>query len=461
MAPRGLLFFCPNLTLLGLRRCNLGQSISTEPPVTRSLILYPDLRHKSKGQGPITRQNRTAQQALDEAVSLSKAISNLEVVESEIIPIRAPKPGTLFGTGTMDSIKQSIEHLDISLVIVDDALTPIQQRNLERHWACKVIDRTGLILEIFGERARTREGTLQVELAALTYQRSRLVKSWTHLERQRGGFGFMGGPGESQLEIDRRLIDDRIASLKKKLEAVKRTRTLHRKKRREVPYPIVALVGYTNAGKSTLFNQLTRSEVMAEDVLFATLDPTMRKVKLPSGRHIILSDTVGFISNLPTQLVAAFRATLEEVQEADVLIHVRDLSHPQNDIQAQDVREVLLELGLEGKLDKDMIEVFNKIDLLDYDVRAALPTNAQSTPLSAITGEGIQDLLARIEDHLAKQTQELSLTLQSTEGKALAWLYAHGEVIDRDDQEDIIRVHVRLTPKNKDRYQALFEGKCV
>jgi GTP-binding protein HflX len=325
----------------------------------------------------------------------------------------------------------------------------VQQRNLERAWKAKVIDRIGLILEIFGERARTHEGRLQVELAALSYQRSRLVRSWTHLERQRGGFGFMGGPGESQLEIDRRLIGERIARLKRELETVKRTRALHREARRRVPYPVVALVGYTNAGKSTLFNRLTGSGVTAGDMLFATLDPTMRRLELPSGRSAILSDTVGFISDLPTHLVAAFRATLEEVTEADLILHVRDAHHPDSAAQRADVLAVLGDLGLGDDVEERMVEVMNKIDLLDPAARAGLAgqslRNAQSVPVSAATGEGCAELLALVDDRLDGNSRPVRLDVPLADGKTLAWIYRHGEVLGRRDDEREAHLSVRLS----------------
>lgn len=341
---------------------------------------------------------------------------------------------------------------DIGLVVVDGTLSPVQQRNLERRWQAKVIDRTGLILEIFGERARTHEGRLQVELAALSYQRSRLVRSWTHLERQRGGFGFLGGPGESQLEIDRRLIGERIARLKHELEATRRTRGLHREARRRVPYPVVALVGYTNAGKSTLFNRLTCSSVAASDMLFATLDPTMRRLELPSGRQVILSDTVGFISQLPTHLVAAFRATLEEVTEADIVVHVRDIHHPESDAQRTDVLNVLVSLGFGEDVEDGLIEVMNKIDLLDPSARRSLENqqlrNSQSALLSAATGDGCDALLELIDSRLELADRVVRLDIPLTDGKTLAWLYRRGEVIGRRDDNEAAHLSVRLSEED-------------
>ncbi|MBL6933510.1 MAG: GTPase HflX [Rhodospirillales bacterium] len=404
-------------------------------------------------------------------VGLALAIG-VEIAHAGIVTLNRVKPSTLFGKGTVESIGSIISDEDgegIDVCVIDASLSPIQQRNLERAWNCKVIDRTGLILEIFGERARTREGRLQVELAAQTYQRSRLVRSWTHLERQRGGAGFMGGPGETQIETDRRLIDQRITRLRRDLKEVKRTRDLHRKARRKVPYPIVALVGYTNAGKSTLFNRLTGSNVEAEDQLFATLDPTMRSLDLPSGRSIILSDTVGFISDLPHELVTAFHATLEEVLEANIVIHVRDAAHPDTNSQKKDVLKVMAELVVRESDDhsegedvvgegQSFIEVLNKTDAIDDEELEAIRNKAQRlntrvVSLSALTGEGCSDLLDSIDEFLALSTSMHNINLEPADGASLSWLYEHGEVIERQDDETGVHLKVRLDPANWARFE--------
>ncbi len=363
-----------------------------------------------------------------------------------MVALPRPSSATLLRSGKVKSLSGYIAADEVALVVVDASLTPVQQRNLELAWNCKVIDRTGLILEIFGERARTREGSLQVELAALSYQRSRLVRSWTHLERQRGGFGFLGGPGESQIEVDRRQIDERITRIRRELDTVARTRGLHRRARRRVPYPVVALVGYTNAGKSTLFNRLTGATVDAEAKLFATLDPTLRGVTLASGRRIILSDTVGFISDLPTGLVAAFRATLEEVLEADIIVHVRDIAHPESATQRDDVHGVLRELGLGEAVDQGLIEALNKIDLLapaEHERIANIGRrNPDLVPVSAVTGEGCEALLGLLESHVNAGRRILELSVALDDGAAIAWLYEHGEVLSRVDDE--ARAHLRV-----------------
>ena len=412
------------------------------------MVLHPLLR---KGSGA----RRTAYARLAEAVGLAEAIA-LNVVGAEVVALPTPKPGTLLGRGKVDELKGWIAARDAELCVIDGGLTPVQQRNLEKAWNCKVIDRTGLILEIFGERAKSREGSLQVELAALSYQRSRLVRSWTHLERQRGALGFVGGPGESQLETDRRLIDERITRIRRSLETAVRTRALHREARRRVPYPIVALVGYTNAGKSTLFNRLTGARVDAEDKLFATLDPTLRGVTLPSGRRIILSDTVGFVSDLPTTLVAAFRATLEEVRAADVIVHVRDIAHPDSEAQREDVHGVLRELELGAAIDAGLPEALNKIDLLDADARGRVANiarrDANHAPLSAVTGEGCARLLELLDERLAKGQQVLDLTVSLADGATIAWLYRHGQILERDDDEENAHLRVGLDAADAARF---------
>lgn len=411
-------------------------------------VLHPSLTQRGESE-------RDPAARLDEAVGLAAAIG-LEVVAAEIVPLRKPRPATLIGKGRVDAIKDGLTERDAELIVVDGTLTPIQQRNLEKAWGRKVIDRTGLILEIFGERARTREGVLQVELAALNYQRSRLVRSWTHLERQRGGFGFLGGPGESQLEVDRRRIDERIWRIERDLEQVKRTRGLHRAARQRVPYPIVALVGYTNAGKSTLFNRMTGARVGARDQLFATLDPTMRAVMLPSGEQVILSDTVGFISDLPTGLVAAFRATLEEVRAADLVLHVRDIAHPDTDAQRQDVLGVLEELGL-GALEAEgrILEVWNKCDLLAADALARCRNDAARRPavmlVSALTGEGVPALADHIAERLRRRRRIVAIRLPVSDGAAIAWVYRQGEVLERSDDETVCRLRVALAEDDLER----------
>jgi len=387
------------------------------------------------------RLTRSAEARHDEAVGLARAI-NLDPVHTAVVTVNDPRPATLLGSGKVEEFAEIVKEKDAELVIVDHPLTPVQQRNLEKELHAKVLDRTGLILEIFGERARTKEGTLQVELAHLNYQKGRLVRSWTHLERQRGGAGFLGGPGETQIESDRRQLQEKIIKLKHELETVRRTRDLHRAKRKKVPFPVVAIVGYTNAGKSTLFNRLTGADVLAQDMLFATLDPTLRRVRLPHGTPIILSDTVGFISDLPTHLIAAFRATLEEVVEADLVIHLRDISDPDTAAQAEDVERILADLGVDASDTKRVIEVWNKIDLLDEGNRSRLLADAadgsKGPPIavSAVTGEGIDALKALIETRMAGELEDLTVTIEPAQFGLVDWLYRNGDVVSRTDNDD-------------------------
>lgn len=423
--------------------------IPQDKPVTRAWVLHPDLKSEDRRHAP--------EYALDEAVSLAVALPDLEVVGSEIVRLPKAVPATLFGSGKIEEIKNRLKAAEVELVLVDGPVTPKQQQNLEKKWGVKLLDRTGLILEIFSDRARTREGVLQVEMAALAYQRTRLVRAWTHLERQRGGLGFVGGPGETQIEADRRAIDEQLTRLRRQLEKVVKTRDLHRAARAKVPFPIVAFAGYTNAGKSTLFNRLTGAEVFVKDMLFATLDPTMRRVRLPdNGPEVILSDTVGFISDLPTQLVAAFRATLEEVLEADLVLHVRDISHPETEEQKEDVTEILTDLGLPE--DVPVLEVWNKIDLFDDETREAVLRRAERDgcyPISAVTGQGLDSLLRAIETGLEQEHLTEVLTIGFDRGRERAWLFDQGVVVDDAQGEDGYRMTVRWTSKQAARFRAL------
>jgi GTP-binding protein HflX len=435
---------------------------------TRAVVIVPILGRQPERDEETSRPRlaRSPQARHDEAVGLTRAI-DLDPVRTAIVTVNDPRPATLLGSGKVQEFAEMVKESKAELVIVDHPLTPVQQRNLEKELNAKVLDRTGLILEIFGERARTKEGALQVELAHLNYQKGRLVRSWTHLERQRGGAGFLGGPGETQIEADRRVLQDKIVKLKHELETVRRTRDLHRAKRKKVPFPVVAIVGYTNAGKSTLFNRLTGAGVLAENMLFATLDPTLRRVRLPHGTPIILSDTVGFISDLPTHLVAAFRATLEEVVEADLVLHLRDISDPDTAAQAEDVEHILADLGVDAGDDSKVLEVWNKIDRLDDGNRERLLAESAGQPpatrpiaISAVTGEGIAQLEAAIEARLSGELKQVTLTLAPAELGFIDWVYRNGDVVSRADNEDgSVTLSVNATESAREEFESRLSRK--
>lgn len=454
----------------GARLKSGRKPFTTKVEDTRAFVVVPILPERyalvvDQDESERPKYRRSDEARLEEAAGLARAI-DLKIIDSFLVQTSQPRPATLLGTGKVEDIAERIEREEIELVIVDHPLTPVQQRNLEREWKVKVIDRTGLILEIFGRRAQTREGSLQVELAHLNYQKGRLVRSWTHLERQRGGGGFMGGPGETQIEADRRMLQEKILRIKRELDTVVRTRQLHRQKRRKVPHPVIALVGYTNAGKSTLFNRLTGADVLAEDMLFATLDPTLRRLRLPHGDMIILSDTVGFISNLPHHLVAAFKATLEEVVEADLILHVRDMSDPDNAAQAEDVETILSGLGIK-KGDERVIELWNKIDRLSEPMQDSAENlssgsheDARPVPLSALTGQGTRELLALIESRISGSMEKVQVCLQPHQFALIDWIYRHGSNVRRQDEEDgSVIIDVDMTAgsaqKFRDKYASV------